>query len=217
MNALSRLIHRKWFWPAAILTGLLLAGCATTVIEVITIIVTAYNCEQGDSCAPFVSTVLLDTGYPTASKIVGILAKLDPPASDLVNFDASQASAVIQTSNLSLITHGGTATVTLLDESSGAELGVQSFPFNINNGVATFSQPTTVNSWIHSFSSYQGKVIIEPQFNIGTTAPPAGQSGTVTIIAEYSGSPYASSKISILEQEAHPPKCSPPATNCQPK
>ncbi len=216
MNAISRVLHKKWFWPVAILSGLALGGCASVVIEVVTIVVTAYNCEQGNGCTSLATTIITDAGYTTAAKIVTILTKLDPPASDLANFDASQASAAIQTSNLSLISDGGTSTVTLADESSGAVLGTANFPFVINNGVATFSQPSTVNNWIHSFDTYQGNVIIEPGFNIGTTAPPAGQSGTVTITAQYAGSPYASSKLSILEQQTKP-KCPPPGTNCQPQ
>lgn len=119
--------------------------------------------------------------------------KLDPPGADLAYFDASQARAVLQPANLTITSIGGTATVSLKDESSGASLGSQTFPFVMSNNVATFSDPSTVNNWVHSFSTYQGNVEVDLGFYMGLSAPPAGSSGSLTITAEYSGSPYASS------------------------
>jgi len=157
---------------------------------------------------------LVEDATISPAKIIGSTLKLDPPASDLAYFDASQASAVLQPDNVTITNTGGTATLTLTDEATSAELGSQTFPFVITNGVAHFSQPSEVNDWMHAYSTYQGNVGIGFTFYTGIDDPPAGQTGTLTITAEYASAPYGSISIPDLGP-TKPPVCKPPATNCK--
>lgn len=212
MNAVARLFRKKWLWFVAVI-GLGLSGCAVfTVVAIITIAVSAYNCSQGDSCAPLATEVIAAGGGYT--KIFGSLFNADPPASDLAYFDASKADALLTAQNITIASTGGTATVTLTDESSGATLGSASFPFVINNSDATFSNPAAVTNWLRSYSTYSGNVNIGFQFYTAIDDPPAGQSGTLTYTGRYAGSPYVSTVINDLGP-TKPPACKPPAVDCK--
>ena len=122
---------------------------------------------------------------------------------------------------MTIASTGGTATITMTDESTGTVLGSQTFPFMLNNDVATFSQPDTVNNWMHSYSTYQGNVEIGMKFYTGLNNPPAGQSGSLTVTAQYAGSPYASSKLIDLGPIKPPPcpsdQLSDAMRNCNPE
>lgn len=212
MNAKALLHHKKWLWLSAAVISVL-AGCAVfTVVAVITIAFSAYNCADGKSCAPLATDIIAaGGGY---GDIFGTTTEADPPASDLANFDATQADALLTANNLTIASTGGTATLTISDESNGTVLGSAQFSFVINDGVATFSQPVAVTNWVRSYSTYPGNVSISFNFYTAVNDPPAGQSGTLTITAQYSGAPYVFGKITDLGP-IKPPKCPPPATNCK--
>jgi hypothetical protein len=207
-----KLPSKKWLWPASVvLVGL--SSCAVVaVVAVITLLISAVNCSNGNcsSLLPSVSGVAANF-----SEIVKLVTVLDPPASSLTNFHASQASALLAPNNIKITSSGGTATVTIEDANTGTILGSDAAPFVINNGVATFSDPAQVTDWMHSFSTYSGNVNIRFGFNTGTSNPPPGQSGSLTVTAEYAGSPYASAKASILASVY--PKCPPLSKTCQPQ
>ena len=210
-----KLPSKKWLWPVSVVLAGLSSCAVFTVLAIISVALTGYNCATGSSCAPFLGDIVaIGSGSSVATAIRTGLG-LDPPATDLAYFHASQASAVLSPSNLSLASTGGTAIMAIQDESTGVVLGTQNFPFTINNDVATFTNPSQVTSWIHSFDTYSGNVKINFNFYTGWSNPPPGTTGSVTVTAEYANAPYASSKLSIVNSTST--KCPPPLRNCQPK
>ncbi len=206
-----------------------LTGCAFVAVVILAVFtVSVVNCVGGSTKYCSVAISLLTTGgggVPGALSTLGKpgvvwsatqeTIKQDPPAADLYYFDASQASASVNLANLTLLSDGGTATITITDESTGSVLGSETFPFTINGSSAAFTDPSAVNQWVRSFSSYPGNVSVNTQFYVATTTPGTGQSGTVQITAEYSGSPYLSGSAAIFgppnlcNGKPSPYKCAP--------
>lgn len=200
-----------------------LGSCALIpYILIATLTISTVTCVVGNNssaCSVALSDLALEVGgatgkiYPIVAPL--IKAFLDPPAADLAYFDASQASAAINISNLSLTSIGGTATISITDDSTGTVLGSQGFPFTISGDVAKFSDPSAVNQWVHSFSSYPGNVSINTQFYVATTVPAPGQTGSIQITTQYGGSPYLSGSAAIsgppnlCNGKPSPVKCAP--------
>jgi hypothetical protein len=198
----------KWI---ALSATLLLSGCAfIMVVAAAVFTVSAYNCVANGSqsaCTAAAGDMIAAAGGWKG--LFGGIVHQDPPAADLQYFDASQASALLSPQNLTLQTTGGTATVSITDDSTGTVLGTQGFPFVINNDVATFSDPSAVTQWVRSFSGYAGNVSVNISFDVGTSLPPSGSSGMMTETIRYSGTPYLSAEASLSNGSACGGKNSP--------
>lgn len=199
-----------------------LGSCALIPYILVAIItVSTAECVVGNNsgaCGLALSDLALEIGGPVGKVYpiiaAGIKTLLDPPAADLAYFNASQASAAINISNLSLTSIGGTATISITDDSTGTVLGSQGFPFTISGDVARFSDPSAVDQWVHAFSSYPGNVSINTQFYVATSVPAPGQTGSIQITTQYGGSPYLSGSAAvsgppICDGKPSPVKCAP--------
>jgi len=121
-----------------------------------------------------------------------------PPASDLSSFDASKAATNFSFSNMSFKDSSGTATIKLYDQSTGQQIAGHSFSFYINgSNQLHFSNPSSVTSWVRSYSNYPGYVKIKYDADLDAYAPPEGQSGTTSATAVYDGTAYSSASMSV--------------------
>lgn len=204
-----------------------LSGCAFIAVVILAVFtVNVVNCVGGSTkdCAAAIGSLTAGGGGVSGAiktleavhwSATQATIKQDPPAADLSYFDASQASASVNLANLTLLSDGGTATITITDDSTDSVLGSETFPFTINGNSAAFTDPSAVNQWVRSFSSYPGNVSVNTQFYVATTTPGTGQTGTVQITAEYSGSPYLSGSAAIsgppnlCNGKPSPYKCAP--------
>ena len=191
----------------AVVATTLIASCTFIIVVAAAVFtVSAYNCVangKNSACTAAAGDLIAAAGGWQG--LFGPALKADPPAADLQYFDAAQASAVLTPQNLTLQTTGGTAIVSITDESNGVVLGTEGFPFVISNQVATFTNPSAVTQWVRSFSGYTGNVSVNVKFYVGTSLPPSGQSGKLVATIRYNDSPWLSAAGSL----AIPPSCNP--------
>ncbi len=141
--------------------------------------------------------------------VVGEVAKiiqkhvLSPPAAELANFDATDVSSYLEFDNVALSSSNGDVTITIYDEVTRQELGQNTFAFNVSgSNVVTFSNPSTVTSWVQSFSNYQGGtgfIDVEIEIEYEVAMPPPGESGTVSSTDLWNDVPVASSSLMLFQ------------------
>ncbi len=145
---------------------------------------------------------------------ITITYKWDPPASVLADANVAGLSETINTTNMPLVSTGGSVQLTISNTSTGQVVASSEYPYTISDGVATFADPAEVNAWLQSYSSYPGDVSISAQFSPETQAPPPNVTGTVTATLAYNGSEIDSLEARIIDPN---PKCGPLTPKCQPQ
>ncbi len=116
----------------------------------------------------------------------------DPPGSYLSQFNASQALLNISMSNAELTSAGGTATVSVIDLSTGQTVGQQSFGYVVSGSSVYAQNPTSVQNWLNQFTGY-ANVDVDVQVNdlAGQNTASSG-TASATASAQYQGTTYAS-------------------------
>lgn len=149
-------------------------------------------CMMLGACS-FEKTISIGPVHNEVIRAINILVAWFPPASDLQNFDAQQATQNLSVQNITITANSGTVEINIKDENDGMLIGHNTFSYTINaQNQVSFSDPTTVTNWVRSFSNYNGFVKLEVRTNIDTQGPPQGQSGTVSSTLVYNGAPLAS-------------------------
>lgn len=157
------------------------------------------------------STKTILTNMLHAAEIIAIIEAL-PPASDLANFDASEATEDLNFQNMSLNSNSGNVTIAISDQSTGDLLGRQTFSYYVNaQGQVKFTHPGVVTSWVRSFSTYTGYVKVKTSFDLNVNEPAKGQTATAQATGVYNGTPWTSATITILR----PVHCTKPGVRCK--
>lgn len=171
------------------------------------IMVTSLTACSFDNVIKFIS----DVG--TVVKAVAIVVAWLPPAADLQHFDANLATQNLNAQNITITSTSGDVEFTIKDENDGTILGQRVFAYNVNaQGQVSFQNPTAVNTWVRSFSNYDGFVDMSIKTVLDIEPPPAGQQGTVSSTVVYNGSPVSSASATYINEG--PVGC-PPGTFCQ--
>lgn len=173
------------------------------------------------ACASFGSSSSAVSGKINLSCLIGagncsitLTIKWDPPASVLADANVAGLSETIDTTNMPLVSTGGSVQLTISNASTGQVVASSEYPYTISNGVATFADPAEVNAWLQSYSSYPSDVSISAQFSPKTQAPPPNVTGTATATLAYNGSEINSLESRIVGPN---PKCGPLTPKCQPQ
>ena len=141
------------------------------------------------------------TGVTNAIGIIkGVMyfVSLAPPASDLATFDAAQMTNNLSMNNLSVGASSGTVTISITDQSTNALLGQNTFTFNISSSnQVTFANPTTVNTWVRSFSTYPGYINLDVSGEVPVTPISEQQSGSASAVAMYKSVAVSSGSLTF--------------------
>jgi hypothetical protein len=113
---------------------------------------------------------------------------VSPPASELANFDASQAVADYTFNNTAVYSRAGNLSVTVSDQTTGAVLGTASFGYTMNSAnQLVLNDPAGATQWVRSFSTYNGYVMVNVDVPVQVNAPPAGEGATAASTDLYQG------------------------------
>ncbi|MGH8426511.1 MAG: hypothetical protein ACRES7_00830 [Gammaproteobacteria bacterium] len=168
---------------------------------------------------PIVALVGCTCGVGVSQKqglYAGCWTDVDPPANTLGSLDTTQAIGGLTTQNGTVENTSGTFTVTVSDTTTSEVLGETQFAYYISNNSIYAQDPTLVHTWLEGFSQYGNEdvtvhveaddIAFQPTIEQGTA--------TLTFAAKYQGLTYG---LATLQEEINPPRCKPPAVNCQPK
>ncbi len=119
---------------------------------------------------------------------------LDPPGSDVANFDTTQGLLALTLSNATVTSTSGTFVLSIIDHPSQVTVGQQTFNYVVNGNSVFAQDPTAVHNWLQQFANY-ADVDVEVDVNPTVTAIAPG-TVTTTGSALYQGTTYASATAS---------------------
>jgi len=163
-----------------------LVGCVTTA----SVGLSVTHTSTGTTSETVTGNVTISNATPKQ------LAMWIPPVSgtDLASMDPSQAIMNYTLSNAQIVSTGGTFTITVKDDTTGATLGQQNFQYVVKGTGLVPQDPTAVSTWLDQFSSYSSlDVTVTASTSMQTISP---GTATVTSSAVYQGSTYASGSTS---------------------
>jgi hypothetical protein len=145
-------------------------------------------------CEPVQIKIEINIGGTGKSTPAPTKALMDPPGTDLANFDTTQGLLTMTLTNGAISSSSGPFTLTVIDHGTGQAVGQQSFNY-VTVGNSLYAQdPTAVHNWLSTFSGYAD---VDVQMDV-TPVIDALTVGTVSTTASlvYHGTPYASATAS---------------------
>lgn len=142
-------------------------------------------------CATVQATVTITIQVSTgANTPVNHKVMMDPPGSDVANFDTTQGLLTLALSNGTIASTSGTFILSIIDHTSQVTVGQQTFNYVVNGNSLYAQDPTTVHNWLQQFASYTD---VDVQIDV-TPVIKAISAGNVssTGSAVYRGTTYAS-------------------------